>query len=122
MSGASSRTPSEARSAATTTPAPTGKANWRWRFCTEAFRHAMSGPMPVSPSSRRPSGTFTLLKKGGPTVILVPRTASERIGKSVPHSTENAMPTNSRLLKRNAASRLTIDSSSTSASSSGHLV
>ena len=25
--------------------------------------------MPVSPSRRIPSGTFTLLKKGGPTVI-----------------------------------------------------
>ena len=49
---------------------------------------------------------FTRLKKGGPTVILLPRTSSERIGNSVPHSTENAMPTSSRLLKRNAASRL----------------
>jgi hypothetical protein len=62
------------------------------------------------------------LKKGGPTVIFVPRTASEMIGNSVPQSTEKAMPTSSRLLKRNAASRLTIDSSSTSASSRGQRV
>ena len=61
-------------------------------------------------SSRRPSGTFTLLKNGGPTVILVPRTASDRIGNRVPHSTEKATPTQQQLLKRNAASReLTID-------------
>ena len=65
---------------------------------------------------------FTRLKNGGPTVILVPRTASHRIGNSVPHSTENAMPTSSRLLNRNAASRLSIDSSCTSASSSGQRV
>jgi hypothetical protein len=78
--------------------------------------------MPVSPSSSRPSGTFTRLKNGGPTVILLPRTNSERIGKSVPHSTENAIPTSSRLLKRNAASRLSTDSSCTSALSDGHLV
>ena len=78
--------------------------------------------MPVSPSSSRPSGTFTRLKNGGPTVILVPRTSSERIGNSVPHSTENAMPTSSRLLNRNAASRLTTDSSCTSALSEGQRV
>ena len=78
--------------------------------------------MPVSASSSSPSGTFTVLKNGGPTVILVPRTASERIGKSVPQSTANAMPTNSRLLYRNAASRLTMLSSSASASRSGHRV
>ena len=77
----------------------------------------MSGPIPVSSSSNSPSGTFTRLKKGGPTVIFTPRTASERIGKSVPQSTENAMPTSARLLKRNAASRLAIDSSCASGSS-----
>jgi hypothetical protein len=62
------------------------------------------------------------LKKGGPTVILLPFTSSERIGKSVPHSTENAIPTNRRLLKRNAASRLSTDSSWISAWSSDHRV
>jgi hypothetical protein len=44
------------------------------------------------------------------------------MGNSVPHNTENATPTSSRLLKRNAASRLTTDSSCTSALSDGHLV
>ncbi len=78
--------------------------------------------MPVSASRKSPSGTLTRLKKGGPTVILVPRTASERIGKRVPHSTENAMPTRARLLKRKAASRLSIDSSFASGSSSSQRV
>ncbi len=73
--------------------------------------------MPVRASSSRPSGTLTLLKNGGPTEILVPRTASDRIGKRVPHRTEKAMPTKSRLLKRKAASRLTMLSRATSASS-----
>src|SRR5437773_4931143 len=79
----------------------------------------MSGPIPVSPSRARPRGMFTWLKNGGPTVTFVPWTSSERIGKSVPHSTENAMPRNKRLLNRKLASRLTIDSSLASASSSG---
>ncbi len=88
----------------------------------EALRQAISGPMPVRASRNSPSGTLTRLKKGGPTVILVPRTASERIGKSVPQSTEKAMPTRTRLLNRKAASRLTIDSSFASGSSCGHRV
>ena len=96
--------------------------NCRRRLAAEALRQAMSGPMPVSASSSSPSGTLTRLKNGGPTVILVPRTASDRIGNRVPHSTEKAMPTSSRLLNRNAASRLSIDSSWTSASSRGQRV
>jgi len=65
---------------------------------------------------------FTWLKNGGPTVTFVPCTSSERIGNSVPHSTENAIPTNRRLLNRKLASRLTIDSSFVSAASSGRRV
>ena len=96
--------------------------NCRWRFRAEALRQAISGPMPVSASRKSPSGTLTRLKKGGPTVILVPRTASDRIGNSVPQSTEKAMPTSARLLNRNAASRLSIDSSLASGSRDGHRV
>ncbi len=40
----------------------------------------------------------------------------------MPHNTENAMPISNRLLKRKPASRLTIDSSVASASSSGRRV
>src|SRR3989454_10542386 len=75
--------------------------------------------MPVSASSASPSGMFTWLKNGGPTVTLVPWTSSDRIGNNVPHSTENAIPMNSRLLNRKLASRLTIDSSRASAVSNG---
>ena len=63
-----------------------------------ARRHAINGPIPVNNNSKRPSGMLTVLKKGGPTVILVPRTASLIIGNSVPHKTENAIPTKIRLL------------------------
>src|SRR3954469_16467812 len=89
-----------------------GIRNCLLRFATDARRPAINGPMPVNNSSRRPSGMLTVLKKGGPTVILLPRTASLMIGNSVPHNTENAIPTSTRLLYRNAASRLIMLSSS----------
>jgi len=57
-----------------------------------------------------PSGAFTRLKNGGPTVIFTPRTASEMTGKIVPQKTAKAMPTSTRLLKRNADSRERNDS------------
>ena len=78
--------------------------------------------MPVMSSSVRPSGILTKLNVGGPYVILTPTTASEMMGKSVPHNTENARPMSSRLLNRKLASRLTIDSSVASACSSGSRV
>src|SRR6185437_9937035 len=56
------------------------------------------------------SGAFTVSKNGGPTVILTPRTASDRTGKSVPQKTAKAMPINTKLLNRNAASRDRYDS------------
>jgi hypothetical protein len=104
----------------TTTPAETGTTNWRRRFSGLAFLQAMRGPIPVSATRNSPSGTLTRLKNGGPTVILVPRTASDMIGNSVPQSTENAIPTKARLLKRKAASLLAMDSSRASGSSKGH--
>jgi hypothetical protein len=72
--------------------------NWRRRLLVDARRQAMSGPMPVSASRNSPSGPFTALKNGGPTVILSPFTHSERIGNSVPHSVAKQMPTSARLL------------------------
>ena len=95
-----------------TTPAVTGQVNCRLRFDVEARRQAISGPMPVSASSSNPSGPLTALKNGGPTVILSPFTHSLRIGKSTPQSVAKQMPTSTRLLYRNAASRLTMLSSS----------
>ena len=93
-----SRMPSANSTTPTTSPATAGTMNCRRRFDVDALRHAISGPTPVSASSSSPSGTFTVLKNGGPTVIFEPRTHSLRIGNSVPHSTEKAMPTSTRLL------------------------
>ena len=96
--GASVRIPSTSSDAPVRSPTAAGPANCRRMFSGDALRQAISGPMPVSASRRRPSGTLTALKNDSPTVILVPRTASLRIGKSVPQSTLNAMPTRTRLL------------------------
>ena len=63
-------------------------------------------------SSPRPSGTFTRLKNGAPTVICSPCTASERTGNSVPQSTEKQAASSSRLLKRKPDSRETTACSS----------
>ena len=112
------RMPSATSSTATTTPTVSGVANCRFRFDTDALRHAMSGPIPVSASSKSPSGMLTVLKNGGPTVILWPVTHSDSTGKSVPHSTAKAMPQSTRLLYRNAASRLIVFSNSAFASRS----
>ena len=56
-------------------------------------------------------GIITLLKKGGPTLILLPSTHSERTGKSVPQSTAKQAARRMRLLKRKLDSRETRESS-----------
>ena len=56
-------------------------------------------------------GMFTLLKNGGPTLILLPETHSERTGKSVPHSTAKQAASRIRLLNRKLDSRETSESS-----------
>ena len=58
-------------------PQPTGTANARQRFFGVARRQAITGPTPIRNSSAMPSGAFTRLKNGGPTVIFTPRTHSE---------------------------------------------
>src|SRR3989454_12206822 len=60
----------------------------------------------------RNSGTLTWLKNGAPTLTLTPRTASERRGNTVPKKTVNAAAMSSTLLRRNADSRETTESSS----------
>src|SRR5215469_3196538 len=92
------RMPAARSIASVAIPANVGNANWRFKLATEARRQAIKGPMPVSSNNNKPSGILTALKNGGPTVILEPRTASDRIGNSVPQRTENAMPTNNKLL------------------------
>ena len=55
---------------------------------------------------------FTRLKKGAPTLTLVPRKASERSGKMVPKKTVKLAATRKTLLRRKADSRERIESSS----------
>ena len=55
-------------------------------------------------------GTFTLLKNGGPTVILDPVAASEIIGNIVPQKTAKQAASKIRLLNMKLLSRETIDS------------
>src|ERR1700680_4712699 len=78
----------------------------------EERRHAISGPTPIRKIKASASGALTLLKNGGPTVILTPRTASDSTGNNVPQKTAKAIPTSTRLLKRKAASRDRYDSNS----------
>ncbi len=68
------------------------------RFSNVVFRQAIRGQIPVKARRASPKGVFTLLKKGGPTVIFTPRTASEIIGNRVPQSVAKVMPTRIRLL------------------------
>jgi len=86
-------TPSARISAATTMPASTGLRKLRLRFSADARRHAMSGPTPIRKRRARKIGILTKLKKGAPTLILTPRTASDRSGKTVPKKTVKAAAT-----------------------------
>src|SRR5579859_6729415 len=97
--------------AANTTVTTVAVKKLRFRLSIEVLRQASSGPTAVRMSSSMAIGMLTLLKKGAPTVILVPVTASERTGKSVPHSTAKHAASSSRLLNRKLDSRETSDSS-----------
>src|SRR6478735_8849909 len=65
----------------------------------------MSGPTPDSASSASPIGTIHLLKNGGPTVMRLPVTASERVGNIVANRMKKAANSKIQLLAVNAASR-----------------
>src|SRR4051794_8521037 len=82
----------------------------RRMLSTDVLRHDSSGPTAVNSRSSIATGTFTLLKKGAPTVTLVPCTHSDNTGKSVPHSTVKQATSRMRLLNRKLDSRETNDS------------
>src|SRR4051812_28906385 len=82
-----------------------GTVKLRFRLPRDVLRHASSGPTPVRMSSSSPTGIITRLKNGGPTVTFVPCTHSERMGKSVPHSTVKHATKKMTLLKRKLDSR-----------------
>ena len=105
-------TPKTRRAAAATTPASTGVRKFRFRFCAEARRQAMSGPTPIRKSRARKMGMLTRLKKGAPTLTLIPRMASESRGNTVPKKTVKVAAMRKRLFRRKADSRETTESSS----------
>src|SRR5258708_14297867 len=95
-----------------TARAPTGgKGKFRGRLSRDVLRHASSGPTAVRNNKSSANGTITLLKKGGPTVILWPWIHSESTGNSVPHSATKQISRNNTLLNRKLDSRETTASS-----------
>src|SRR5690348_13842374 len=94
-----------------TNPAASGQAKLRFRLESEVLRQASSGPTPVRNSKNSAMGIFTLLKNGGPTVILLPSIHSVNTGKSVPQSTAKHAARRIKLLKRKLDSRETTESS-----------
>src|SRR6266436_8572191 len=88
-----------------------GTAKLRLRLANDVLPHASSGPTAVRKTRKRPRGMVTLLKNGGPTLILYPLTHSDRMGNSVPQRMANVTASNTRLLNRKLDSRETSDSS-----------
>jgi len=72
--------------------APTGQAKFRFRLSVEVLRQASSGPTPVRNKSIKPRGTFTLLKKGAPTLMRSPVIHSEKTGNKVPKAPPHKKP------------------------------
>ena len=85
-------------------PVKMGRVKFRTNAWLDVLRHANNGPIPVKSKSRSPMGTFTWLKKGAPTVIFSPLTASDKTGKIVPQNTAKQMTRKITLLKRNPLS------------------
>src|ERR1700722_12788143 len=94
-----------------TIPPASGQAKLRRSASKEVLRQANSGPTPVSNSRNNAIGTLTLLKNGGPTLILLRVNHSESTGKSVPQSTAKQAASSTRLLNRKLDSRETSESS-----------
>src|ERR1700683_1623471 len=106
-----SRNPKMSAITPATTPPSSGHAKFRLSASNDVLRQARSGPTPVSNRRNRAMGIFTLLKNGGPTLILLPTTHSERTGKSVPHNTAKHAANKIKLLNRKLDSRDTSESS-----------
>src|ERR1700724_3402212 len=106
-----SRKPKMAASIPANTPPRSGHAKFRFSASNDVLRQARSGPTPVSKRRNRAMGIFTLLKNGGPTLILFPTTHSESTGKSVPQRTAKQAASKIKLLNRKLDSRDTSESS-----------
>src|ERR1051326_6273650 len=94
-----------------TPSAPTlGHRKFLLRLSREDLRQASKGPTAVRNKRINANGTVTLLKKGGPTVILCPCTHSESIGNRVPHRATKKISRNKTLLNKKLDSREISDS------------
>src|ERR1700722_2658231 len=98
------------RKIAVTRIAAVGRIKLRRTLLKDALRQANSGPMPVRKRRKSPMGSATRLKKGAPTVTLLPCTYSEMMGKSVPHKIVKQAASSTRLLNRKLDSRHPSDS------------
>src|ERR1039457_1546833 len=96
-----------AAKSATTSTSEAMPGHWklRRRLSAEVLRQAKSGPTPVRKSRNRPIGTIRRLYQSGSSEILLPLTASEMTGKSVPQRTAKQLASRIRLLKRKLDSR-----------------
>src|ERR1700678_1507153 len=92
-------------------PIPAGHAKLRFNESNEVLRQASNGPTPVRNRRNRAMGMFTLLKNGGPTLILLCVTHSDRTGNKVPQRTAKHAARRTRLLNRKLDSRDTRESS-----------
>src|ERR1700685_1385820 len=106
-----SRKPNTSAMTPASTPPDSGHAKFRFRASKDVLRHANSGPTPVRSRRNNAMGIFTLLKNGGPTLILLPTTHSESTGKSVPQRTAKHAASKIKLLNRKLDSRETNESS-----------
>src|SRR6201994_5140037 len=96
---------------AVVTIAAPGRMKLLRMILNDGLGHANSGPMPVRNKRNKPIGSATRLKKGAPTVTLLPCTYSEMIGNRVPHRIVKQAASSTRLLNRKLDSRDTSDSS-----------
>jgi hypothetical protein len=99
-----------ASAAIATQPIRVGTASWLHSRSRLVLRQAMSGATPARNTRLKPSGIMMRLKNGGPTVLRVPFTASDRVGNMVENRTKKAQPSSTQLLSRKANSREMNDS------------
>src|ERR1700678_1382144 len=88
-----------------------GQAKFLRSASKEVLRQASNGPTPVSSSRNKAIGIVTLLKNGGPTLILLPCTHSDSTGKRVPQRIAKQAASSTRLLNKKLDSRETRESS-----------
>ena len=105
------RIPAASNPSARMIPTAPGARKLLRREAVDARRQGSSGPTPIKRSRTTASGVTTWSKKGGPTFIRLPVTASDSTGNTVPRNTVNATARNTTLFSRKALSRESAESS-----------